>query len=536
MKTNKITVRDNYLALPIGRHVGTRRITVSKDGEMLDDFVLRLDYVNPCNTVYYDVAKYIGKTLEFGCEEDILIEDRQEHTTKFPANAAYGYRPHIHFAPDFGWINDPNGLVEYTSPVTGIKTYHLFYQYNPYDTVWGNMHWGHATSRDLLHWEEKPIALYPDENGTMFSGSAVIDRENRSGLKEGDEDVILLFYTCAGHNNLRSAKKEFTQCLAYSTDGGETFRKYEKNPLIPHIIWDNRDPKVIWCEEMQCYVMGLYLSDANFGIFASEDFLHWEQIQKITIEGDAECPDLYPLNVDGNPKKRKWVISGASHVYVICECRGGKFEQVQAPRKLCYGRNHYAAQTFSDVSDGRRICLAWNRDLCFPDAPINGQMSVPLEMTLRTRGKEIDLCANPVKELETLVAETKTLRDVDFGGLNPFRLDLSPSAYRMILDIPAGSPDFTLGLFGQPVQISYDKNIVSVGEYSVPLSMDGKTFKVTLVVDTCSCEIFTGDGQALMTVSMLCDYNINRLVLSSPSHVKLESLTVSKLQSTLQNK
>lgn len=516
--------------LPIGKHVGTRKITVYRDGKLVDDFDLRLDYVNPCDWVFYDLRRFSGTTVEFGCEPDIAIQDNQCMAPLSPNSQTLNYRPYIHFTPNHGWINDPNGLLEYTSPVTGIKTYHMFFQYNPYDTVWGNMHWGHAVSRDLVHWEELPIALYPDADGTMFSGSAIIDRENRTGLKEGDEDVILLYYTCAGHNNLRSQGKEFTQCLAYSTDGGITFRKYAHNPLIPHIVGDNRDPKVIRCEEMDCYVMALYLDEANFAIFTSDDLLHWELKQKIAIEGDAECPDLFPLNADGDPKQRKWVISGASHVYIVCECRGGRFEQIQAPRRLCYGNNHYAAQTFSDVSDGRRICIAWNRNLEFPRAPFMGQMSVPLELTLRSRGKEYDLCAMPVRELEQLVADREVYRDVEFSAQNPRVFPLLPAAYRVRLDLGPSPSDLMLRVFGQPIRISVGKNLVSVGASAFPLSTDSSDRHLTLLIDGCSVELFSGDGQALMTAPLLCDYNINRLVLTSDSPASVERLEISRLR------
>ncbi len=529
MKTYKISIYSSYLMLPVGKHVGMRKITVYRNGTLIDDFDLRLDYVNPCGEVYYDLRPYLGETLEFGCTPDIPVKDLQcaEKTEK--SEQSLHYRPLIHFTPTHGWINDPNGLTEYTSPVTGEKVYHMFYQYNPYDTVWGNMHWGHATSRDLLTWEERPIALFPDEFGTMFSGSAVVDKENRSGLKEGAEDVILLFYTCAGNTNLRSEKKEFTQCLAYSTDGGITFRKYKKNPLIPHIAASNRDPKVIFCEEAGRYIMGLYLYDAYFALFASDDLLHWEEIQRISIDGEAECPDIFPLCADGDPKKRKWIISGASHIYIVCEYKGGRFEQIQAPRRLNYGSHHYAAQSFSGMSDGRRVAMAWHRKLEFPRAPFNGEMSLPFELTLRSRGEEFDLCALPIGEIDRLCAESETLRRQEIVAGEALAIPLSPAAYRIRLNLGTAPSVLTLELFGQTIRIDGKKNTVTVGESSLPLSPDGSDRRLTVIVDSCSAELFTGDGQAIMTAAMLCDYNISRLVLSSDSSVTVPFLKVTKL-------
>ena len=250
---SKLTIKaeKKYLVLPVGKYVDSRKLVLVHDGKTAVDIDLRLDYVNPSEYVCLDISKYRGDELTVEVLQDVIPEDIQSDAPPVNYSSSRSFRPQVHFTPDYGWINDPNGLLEYTSPVTGKKTYHMFYQYNPYDTVWGNMHWGHAVSSDLIRWEHRPIALFPDGFGTMFSGSAVIDRENRSGLKEGEEDVILLFYTAAGGSNLLSEGKKFTQCLAYSTDGGETFRKYADNPIVPHIAGENRDPKVIWCEEMQ---------------------------------------------------------------------------------------------------------------------------------------------------------------------------------------------------------------------------------------------------------------------------------------------
>ena len=169
--------------------------------------------------------------------------------------------------------------------------------------------------------------MAPDELGMIFSGSAVVDSENRSGLKSGEEDVILIYYTAAGGTNKLSENKKFTQCIAYSNDCGKTFVKYKENPIIQNVGNDNRDPKVVWCEEMQCYVMALYLEEgtSSFGIFTSRDLLHWEFLQEIVIDGDAECPDLYPIYVQDGERERKWVITAASGKYIICECSENGF-------------------------------------------------------------------------------------------------------------------------------------------------------------------------------------------------------------------
>ncbi len=525
-----ITVTDNYLVLPIGRQVDMRKLKLTHNGNTVKDLDLRLDYVNPSEYVYCDARAYRGQQLTIETVPDVEYQDIQTDEPEIRYGDLKSFRPRIHFTPDFGWINDPNGLLEYVSPVTGEKTYHMFYQYNPYDTIWGNMHWGHATSTDLLHWQHQPIALFPDELGTMFSGSAIIDRENRTGLKDGDEDVILLFYTAAGGANLLSEGKRFTQCLAYSTDGGKTFRKYENNPIIPNIKGDNRDPKVIWCAEMDRYIMALYLEESSFAILVSDDLLHWELLQEIVIEGEAECPDIYPLNANNDSKQRKWIISGASHRYIICEHKNNRFNIIQNARSLHYGRFSYASQTFSDVSDGRRINLAWNRDLHFPGAPFNGQMSIPMKMSLKEKNSEYFLCAEPIKELMNLTTGRSEYTNLELDHHRPFSLPLEKSAYLIEMDLShVSNSRIIVNLFGKNIKIEPAMNLLRVGENTVPLSVSGIPGRLRILVDTCSIELFTGDGEAMMTSQLLCDYNLNVMHLHVDGHTTLRTLTVTEL-------
>ena len=208
-----LRVRGAYLELPVSAYVESHTLCFWCEGKLLDDITVRLDYRNPTSYSYYPISAWAGRDITVSADPDIALEDRQTDAPLRDRGSDV-FRPFLHYTPSFGWVNDPNGLVKYTSPVTGETVWHMFYQHNPYDWIWGNMHWGHAVSRDLLHWEELPPALSPDDDGTLFSGSAVVDRENRSGLKDGPEDVILLFYTCAGDTSVRSKGKPFTQCLA----------------------------------------------------------------------------------------------------------------------------------------------------------------------------------------------------------------------------------------------------------------------------------------------------------------------------------
>lgn len=261
----KIIVDKPYLALSLNNDAPLQRVVMSHEGKevwALDAHVC----TPPAYSCWLDVRRFMGMQLEVN-----LPEDAFSLTDELP-KALYreSLRPQTHFSARTGWINDPNGLVYHNG------VYHLFFQHNPAGNQWGNMHWGHAVSRDLVHWTQEPIALYPDALGTMFSGSAVVDERNVSGFGKG---ALLLFYTAAGD--------PFTQCLAWSTDGKQ-FRKYEGNPIVPHIAGANRDPKVIWCEELGCYVMALYLENNTYTLLLSDDLLHWREHQHIELPGDSE--------------------------------------------------------------------------------------------------------------------------------------------------------------------------------------------------------------------------------------------------------
>lgn len=283
-------------------------------------------------------------------------------------------RPKLTFSPELGWLNDPNGLFY----LNGL--WHMFFQHNPVGAVWGNMHWGHAVSENLVSWKEVGIALFPDDFGTMFSGSAIVDTENASGLGTAETPAVLLFYTAAGGDDARSRGKAFTQCLAYSTDEGRTFKKYAGNPIIPPLCRHSRDPKVVR-DGHGGYYLALYLDDPerSYLLFASRDLLHWEKIQTLKLSKDSECPDFYPLELDA---ATKWVFSGASDFYAVGDMENGAF-RFDSIRRLQSSDTGYAAQTWSDAPGGRRIKIWWNRWIGIPEkGPRRCSMSAPCDVSL----------------------------------------------------------------------------------------------------------------------------------------------------------
>ncbi|MBQ2725290.1 MAG: glycoside hydrolase family 32 protein [Clostridia bacterium] len=532
MSELKIIVKAGFLVLPVSNYVANHQLRFLKDGKVFDDITLRLDYRNPTAYSYYPLADYMGQEITLSASPDMELRDLQTDTPE-PNGTGEAFRPILHFTPVYGWHNDPNGLLKYTSPVTGKTTWHMFYQLNPYDWIWGNMHWGHAVSEDLFHWQHLDPALYPDDEGTMFSGSAVVDRENRSGLRTGEEDVILLFYTCAGNTSFRSQGKKFTQCLAYSNDGGMTFTKYEKNPVVDHITADNRDPKVIWCEELGKYVMALYLDRSDYQLLTSENLLDWEPLQTLQIARDAECPDFYPLNADGKPQKRKWILSGASHNYIVCEAAGGRFKVIQNSRPLSNGSCSYAAQTFSTDYEMERIQIAWNRNCTFGNAPICGQMSIPCNMSLTERKDGYYLCASPVRELDSLCREVREFTDVNLSETNSLRVELEEGAYELDLAFDSANvpSNVRIDIFGQQILLESVRNTIRVDRDTMPISVAASKPELRCIIDKGSIEIFVSGGKAMMTTPWTLNYNHCYAVFSveGDKPVVIERIALKKL-------
>ena len=341
------------------------------------------------------------------------------------------YRPQIHYTPAKNWVNDPNGMVY----IDG--TWHLFYQYNPYGNGWGNMSWGHATSTDLVHWTEQPTALVPDALGDIFSGSAVYDADNTGGFGKG---AMVAFYTAAGAHQ--------QQALAYSTDGGKTFTKYDGNPIIANTTrGDFRDPKVFWHAETKRWVMSLALGwEYGIQFWTSTDLRTWREASTFTTEvgrckrGQWECPDLLRMNYNG---QEKWVlivsvnpggpVIGSGTMYFVGNFDGEKFtaDDLGYPLWLDYGLDNYAGVTWSNTPDGRIILIGWMNNWSYsgdvPCDPWRSAFTLPRELSLVDyQGKPV-LASRPVKELDKLASDWSTLAPWAIARKRPTK---SPIAHR----------------------------------------------------------------------------------------------------------
>lgn len=467
-----------YWTIPINDNVPKKKYQIKNGDTLLSSFDASVDPVNPRCSAYIDITRFEGEltlTDMDGNPVEHGIADQYPTIDQVP-DGDY-LRPAAHFTTTIGWTNDPNGLVYADGK------YHMFYQHNPMSTHWGNMTWGHAISEDLVHWTEVGDALFPDETGSMFSGSAVVDENNVSGLGKG---AILLFYTAAGDHGITENKVPYTQRLAYSVDGGVTFTKYEKNPILQHIIGANRDPKVQWCDELGKFTLSLYLDGHDYAIFTSDNLLDWEKWMVIHTPMDDECPDFYPLEVDG---ERKWVFSGAHDTYIVGVIKDGKLEaeQEELPYHISPGCS-YAAQTFSGTGE-RRIKIPWGINPAY-DAVFNSQMGVPAEMFLKRVGDKIRLGSLPVKELDLLEVKKEQISHKE--------------AIEAAIEILDGCEKITISCFGMEIAVDPTNNTYSHGECTAPLSYTGEK-NLRIIFDTLGLEVFADNGLIYSTMAKYAD-------------------------------
>lgn len=331
------------------------------------------------------IQKLQGKEIEIHADmPEAFLKELRLSEQKLPKEKNQE-KPVIHFTANTGWTNDPNGLI-YDNGV-----YHLYFQYNPFDIAWNNMSWGHAVSKDLLHWTQIDSVMFPDEDGGMYSGCAI---KNERGLLNLPKDAILYYYTAAGGNDDWSKEKEFTQKIAYSMDGGKTLDKI-KEPCVPVIYRDSRDPKVYWHEKSNAYIMVLWLKENEFGILRSTDLKQWEMTDQFALEDGWECPDLFELTADSGEKY--WFFWAADGYYYQGEFDGYHFK-TDGKKKWAYMTGiPYAAQTYSGVAD-RIISIPWLR-VKNDGRNYTGAYGIPVELSCKKTEEGLILVQKPVREL-----------------------------------------------------------------------------------------------------------------------------------------
>ena len=442
-----INTNQRYLLLPVEEVIPDVRVSMivnNKEVNVADVrlAVNRVDYFVPL-----DLSDYAGKNIllkfKLGSNDPIrgklsaVCCKEMKLSDTFDTGNREKFRPTYHFSPLYGWMNDPNGMVYKDGE------YHLFYQHNPYGSKWGNMHWGHAISKDLINWEHRPDAITPDALGTIFSGSAVVDTDNTAGFGAG---AIVAIYT---QNSDRQV-----QSIAYSTDNGRSFTKYENNPVLTSDARDFRDPKVFWHKETQRWIMLLAVGQ-EMQIFSSSNLKDWA-FESSFGEGQGahggvwECPDLFELPVDGTNEK-KWVLlcnlnpggpfGGSATQYFVGTFNGKEFvnESPSQTKWMDWGKDHYAAVTWSDAPDNRRIAIAWMSNWQYandvPTSQYRSPNSVPRDLSLFTVDGETYLQSAPSPELLKLrdisqkrsfkVNGTRTIKDMIAGNEGAYEIELT---------------------------------------------------------------------------------------------------------------
>ncbi len=447
-------------------------------------------------------------------------------------------RPLIHFTPPEHWLNDPNGLVHYAGE------YHLCYQHHPHSADWGPMHWGRAVSRDLLTWQHLPIALAPDENGMIFSGSAVVDWQNSAGF--GREALVAIFthHLEPGHHE--------TQSLAYSLDLGRTWQKYLANPVLLNPgLRDFRDPKVFW--RVDHWVMCL-AAGREIRFYTSPNLKDWDFSGRFALEHDPfngvwETPDLFELPVTGS-RQARWILSlglsaespagGSGSRYFIGHFDGFTF-QAESAHWMDYGPDFYAPQSWSDTPDGRRIALGWMSNWQYarevPETGWRGMFSIPRELTLVETENGLRLAQQPIAEVKArrrkvFSSQGTTLRP----GENPLNGSTAPA-----WDVEAEIAPGVVSRFGFRIQhpggvsthilfdpknqtISLDRS--SVHPQTALITSPLPPGPLRLLVDTHSVEIFAGDGQVTLSAAIFPPAGNTRLGIFTEQAMKFQNLTV----------
>jgi len=491
----KIGKDDRYLNFPVTMKDGLKKTQILFDGKVIDEFTIRLSKDKPDYWVFFDASPYRGKALTLQSEN--LGSQQKGFDDIFSAGNFPGedslykerLRPQVHFSSRRGWLNDPNGLIF----ANGL--YHLFYQHNPYGTNWGNMHWGHAVSKDLLHWKEQSGEAWytPDHDDAAFSGSAVIDPGDTSGFRKNGIDPIIAFYTSTGRG----------ECIALSYDNGKTFKDYEGNPILKH---QGRDPKIFWYAPGKHWVMAVYdeshtkdIGSAGqkkaihgIAIYTSSDLKSWTY-QSI-LPGFYECPNLFQLPVEGDTSGKKWVIYGGSGKYKVGDFDGKKFTVEQDLTDYDRGGAAYASQMFSNIpsDDGRQIQIAWAR-IPVPGMPFNQCMGFPVELKLRKKYNAYVLCPSPVNEIRSLYKDSHAYENILLDEGNSTFI---PPVKGEVLDVIATferGDSWQFGLSINGYEITYDNVHQQLNNITYP--QEGGTFKIEAIVDKTILEVFINDGE-----------------------------------------
>lgn len=525
----KIDASKQFLLLPIEDKAEVAKISLVVNNKAEKNVNVRLAVKTVEYTVPLDISMFRGKQINLvidGVEKGAVCWDALVQTDQFDRTNREKFKPSFHFSPDYGWMNDPNGMV-YQDGI-----YHLCFQYNPYGSTWENMSWGHATTKDLITWKHEPDALHGDGFGGMFSGGAVVDKFNSAGF---GKDAIIAFYTNAGIGQV--------QCIAYSLDNGKSFTKYENNPVLTSPIADFRDPKVFWHEDTKRWIMILAV-DQHMEIFTSQNLKNWEYASSFGEKEGAhggvwECPDLIELPIEGTDKK-KWVLicninpggpfGGSATQYFVGQFDGKTFinDSPYKTKWMDYGKDYYATVTWANAPENRCIALGWMSNWQYanqvPTQQFRSATSIPRDLVLFQENGEVYLKSIIVKELEQFVKSGDVIKDIEVKSEYEMRNFLlgKEAAYSIDLKMAVNDADIVgLTLFNNRNEeitlyfdirerefrmsraksgiTRFDPSETFEHETIAPLYGDTVQLSLRILVDTCSIEIFGNGGKFTMT-------------------------------------
>ena len=511
----RVEVKSHYLLLPVQEREEIATIKVLADNQQVQKLNIRLAVDQVDYFVPLDIQRFGASDLQLdiffhgdrrftGAMKDFLCWKEMKQSDTFDTANREKFRPAYHHTPVYGWMNDPNGMF-YKDGV-----YHLYYQWNPYGSMWENMTWGHSTSKDLIHWESQPTAIEPDALGDIFSGSCVVDKKN---------DRVVAFYTSAG-------ERAQIQSMAVSTDNGQTFKKYKGNPVLVSKEPDFRDPKCFWNPEIQKWNLILAVGQ-EMRIYSSSNLTDWTYESSFGVSVDKEtgdvtelgchdgvweCPDLMKLQVRGTDKQ-KWMLicninpggpfGGSATQYFIGDFDGHKFTcDHKDTRWMDYGKDHYATVTFDNAPDGRKIALAWMSNWQYanqtPTKQFRSANSVPRDLDLFEYNGEIYCGVNPSRELNAIRGKV---------------ISKPTQTCEIVVDVKGSTEIVLANALGEQVVLTYDaaestfamdrtRSYASFSEAfpcKTVAPVYGDIKQLRIFIDKCSIEAFDAEGKMAMT-------------------------------------
>ncbi|MEI6534319.1 MAG: glycoside hydrolase family 32 protein [Verrucomicrobiaceae bacterium] len=532
--SREIKLNGKLLLFPVSKEKRRNTFSVTVDGVLVHKLEgsLARDKDDVAWWSHLEVSEYVGKnavlTLSPSADEAglALIESSNNERHLLPLYDER-MRPQFHHSQKEGWNNDPNGMVYYDGE------YHLFWQCNPVGNQWGNMYWGHSTSRDMIHWTEQPRALRtfggdytPNRHPSMankncFSGSTNVDFNNSGGWQTGREKTLVTVFTDTGCG----------EAAAYSNDRGMTWTYYDKNPVIKH---SGRDPKLVWYAPGKHWVIAVFdqvpdkAIGRNISFYSSTNLKDWTLNSK--LPGFFECPELFELPVDGDKKNMRWVIQDASAKYVVGTFDGKTFTPDFTEKQTVHYGPFYASQCFSNPPDGRVVQIGWAKIGMGGDMPFNQAFSLPINLTLRKTKDVIRMFANPIEELNTLHdGKAQSVTNKSATASAPVSLDVDGQLFDIHVILKKGDAARAMLAFGGHNLLAYDFATETLDKVSAPLN-DG-VLKLRILVDRPMFEVIVNDGQSYRTAARQPAPVGSVSINAEGGSVTVESLEVFKMNS-----